>query len=73
MLKRACDAFERLYAESAKSVRVMAFGVHPYVSGAAHRIRYFEEMLDFFARQPGVSFWTGDQINDWFVAQRPSA
>jgi hypothetical protein len=50
----------------------MAFGVHPYVSGAAHRIRYFEEMLDFFARQPGVSFWTGDRIHDWFVAQHPS-
>lgn len=71
MLKRARDAFDRLYAESAHSVRVMAFGVHPYVSGAAHRIRYFEEMLDFFARQPGVSFWTGDQIHEWFVAQHP--
>jgi peptidoglycan/xylan/chitin deacetylase (PgdA/CDA1 family) len=72
MLRRARDAFDRLYAESEQSVRVMAFGVHPYVSGAAHRIRYFEEMLDFFARQPGVSFWTGDRIHDWFVAQHPS-
>ncbi len=73
MLTRARDAFERLYAESAESVRIMAFGVHPYVSGAAHRIRYFEEMLDFFAQQPGVSFWTGDQIHEWFAAQQPMA
>jgi len=73
MLTRARDAFERLYAESADSVRIMAFGVHPYVSGAAHRIRYFEEMLDFFAQKPGVSFWTGDQIHDWFVAQHSAA
>lgn len=73
LLRRARDAFDRLYAESESSVRVMAFGVHPYVSGAAHRIRYFEEMIDFFAQQPGVSFWTGNQIYEWFVAQNPIA
>lgn len=72
MLKRATDAFDRLYAESAESVRIMAFGVHPYVSGAAHRIRYFETMLDYFAKHEGVAFWTGDQIQDWFVAQEPA-
>ena len=49
MLRRAIDAFDCLYAESVESVRVMAFGVHPYVSGAAHRIRYFGQMMDYFA------------------------
>jgi allantoinase len=72
LLKRASDAFERLYDESAESVRIMAFGVHPYVSGAAHRIRYFEEMLDLFGSREGVVFWNGDQIHDWFVRQRPA-
>jgi len=71
MLRRAADAFERLYAEGEKSVRIMSFGVHPYVSGAAHRIHYFEEMLDLFAGREGVAFWNGDQICDWFVAQQP--
>ncbi|RAI43000.1 polysaccharide deacetylase family protein [Rhodoplanes roseus] len=71
MLKRAADAFDRLYAESAQSVRIMAFGVHPYVSGAAHRIRYFEEMLDLFRSRPGVAFWNGARIRDWFAAQQP--
>lgn len=71
MFRRARDAFDRLYAESEESVRVMAFGVHPYVSGAAHRIRYFEEMLDLFASRPGVAFWNGDSIHDWFKRQQP--
>ena len=69
LLKRAKDAFARLYTESECSVRVMAFGVHPHVSGAAHRIRYSEEMLDYFGQHQGVSFWTGDQIYEWFLAQ----
>jgi peptidoglycan/xylan/chitin deacetylase (PgdA/CDA1 family) len=73
MLRRAKDAFDRLYAESGDSVRVMAFGVHPYVSGAAHRIRYFEDMLDMFSQRDGVAFWNGDQICDWFTKQRPFA
>jgi allantoinase len=73
MLRRAIDAFDCLYAESAKSVRIMAFGVHPYVSGAAHRIRYFHQMLDHFAKHEGVAFWTGDRIHDWFVAENPNA
>ncbi len=71
MLIRVRDASARLLAESEGSVRVMAFGVHPYVSGAAHRIRYFEAMLDHLAQLPGVVFWQGDQIADWFRQQRP--
>jgi allantoinase len=35
MLRRSIDAFDRLYSESEESTRVMAFGVHPYVSGRA--------------------------------------
>ena len=69
LMRRAVDAFDRLYAESKASARVMAVGVHPYVSGAAHRIRYFEEMLAYFAKHDGVVFWTGEQILDWFKAE----
>ncbi len=71
MLKRTRDACERLMQESAQSARIMAFGVHPYVSGAAHRVKYFEQMLDHLCRQDGVAFWQGNSICDWFVAQRP--
>ena len=29
----------------------------------------FEEVLDVFGQHQGVSFWTGDQIYQWFLAQ----
>src|SRR4029077_17601883 len=50
LLTRSIDAFDRLYAESADSARVMAIGVHPYVTGAAHRIKYFEQLYDYINR-----------------------
>ncbi|HEX4329205.1 MAG TPA: polysaccharide deacetylase family protein [Burkholderiales bacterium] len=69
--KRAFDAFDTLYAESEKSVRVMAIGFHPYITGAAHRIKYLAPVFEYFARHPGVVFWNGQQICDWFVGQQP--
>jgi peptidoglycan/xylan/chitin deacetylase (PgdA/CDA1 family) len=71
MLDRVRDAAAVLHAESADSVRVMAFGVHPYVSGAAHRISYFERMLDHLMQFDGVAFWTGGEISDWFAGEVP--
>ena len=71
MLERTRDAFERLYQESAHSARVMAFGVHPYITGAAHRIRYFEEMLAFLKSHDDVVFWNGAQICEWFEQVQP--
>ena len=71
MLLRTQDIFERLYAESAHGARIMAFGVHPYISGATHRIRYFEMMLEFLAKQPGVMFWNGSEIANWFQKASP--
>ena len=70
---RAMDQFERLYAEGADSARVMAFGVHPYITGVPPRIKYFERLLDESASRPGVLFWTGDQILDWYKAERARA
>ena len=66
LLRRTIDAFDRLYEDSKTSARVMAFGVHPYISGVAHRIRYFEETLAYLKEHDGVLFWTGDKILDWF-------
>lgn len=67
-LKRGIRQFDRLYAESQKSARVMSISVHPYLSGVPHRIGYFEELLDHVASKPGVVFWTGEQILDWFTS-----
>ena len=56
MFKRVRDAFDQTYRESAKGARVLAFGVHPYISGAAHRIKYFDAML---AYKPPAGFTRG--------------
>src|SRR5215470_16348330 len=71
LMTRTVDAFDRLYQESAQSTRVLAIGVHPYVTGAAHRIKYFEELFDYINRHEGVVHWTGQQIHDWYAAQVP--
>jgi peptidoglycan/xylan/chitin deacetylase (PgdA/CDA1 family) len=71
LLKRTADAFDRLYEESAESTRVLAIGVHPYVTGAAHRIKYFEQLYDYINRHDGVVHWTGQQIHDWYAVQMP--
>jgi allantoinase len=66
MLKRVRDAFELLYRESAKGARILSFGVHPYISGAAHRLKYFDAMLAYLRKQKGVVFWQGEEIHDWY-------
>lgn len=68
---RAIDAFDTLYAESADSVRIMALAMHPYLSGAAHRIRYVRETFEHILAQPGVVCWDGEQILDWYLQQQP--
>ncbi len=73
MYQRTRDAFDQLYKESGKGARIMAFGVHPYISGAAHRIKYFDAMLRYMKKQPGVVFWNGEQIHDWYVSASQAA
>lgn len=67
---RGVAQFRRLYADAADSARVMAIAVHPYITGVPHRIIWFERLLDFLARQPGVVFWTGAEIVDWYRGAR---
>ena len=71
MLVRGIDQFERLWQESAEIPRVMAISVHPYVTGVAHRIGYFEKLLDHIQSRPGVVIQTGEQISNWYREQVP--
>ena len=64
---RALDQFEQIHADAAKSARVMALVLHPYIMGAPHRIRYFREVIEAIRGKPDVVFWTGEQIFDWYV------
>jgi allantoinase len=70
MLKRGKDHFDRLYQESAAITRVMCVSLHPYITGVPHRIKYLEQLLDYMQAQPGVLFWTGEQVLDWYKAAR---
>jgi peptidoglycan/xylan/chitin deacetylase (PgdA/CDA1 family) len=69
MFRRGADQFDRLYEESADITRVMAISVHPYISGAPHRIAYLERLYAHIAARPGVLMWTGERILDWFLTQ----
>ena len=67
-LRRGIDHFDRLYAEGGKSARVMAISIHPYITGAPHRIGYLEKLYAYLRQRPGVALWTGERILDWFNA-----
>ncbi|HEY3065101.1 MAG TPA: polysaccharide deacetylase family protein [Methylomirabilota bacterium] len=71
-VQRAKDQFDRLYLEGAKNPRVMALAVHPYISGAPHRIKYFEAVYDYMRKQKNVWFTTGEEIYEWYRASRDS-
>lgn len=69
-LKRCKDQFDRLYAEGAKNPRVMCLAVHPYNNGVPHRIKYFEAVYDYMRKQKGVWFTTGEEIYEWYRANK---
>jgi peptidoglycan/xylan/chitin deacetylase (PgdA/CDA1 family) len=68
-VRRVRDTVEVLHAEGEKSPRVMAIGLHPYLMGVPHRIGYLDRALAHLAAHPGVVFWRGAQILDWYLAQ----
>jgi allantoinase len=70
---RAIDQFEQLYADAAGAARIMAIVIHPYIMGAPHRLKYFRQVFETIRSKPGVLFWTGEQIFDWFVSVAPKA
>ena len=61
---------ETLYEEGKDNARIMAIAIHPYIHGVPHRIGHYRRMIETLASKPGVLFWTGDQIIDWYLAER---
>ena len=70
LLRRAIDAFDRLYAEGEQRAKVMAVAIHPYISGQPHRIKYLEAIYDYAAKFEGVLHWNGEQILEWYLGSR---
>jgi len=69
--QRAIDQFEQLYHDAADSARIMALVVHPYIMGAPHRLKYFRMVFERIRERSDVLFWTGEQILDWYLKERP--
>ncbi|MCP8882393.1 polysaccharide deacetylase family protein [Devosia sp. XJ19-1] len=69
--KRGVDQFDRLYLEGKEHPRVMAISIHPYLTGAPHRIKYLEMLYDYILSHEGVAMLTGSEILDWFKSQDP--
>jgi len=69
MYNRTIDQFEQLYKESETITRVMAISIHPYLTGAPHRIKYLEKIYEHIQTRSDVLIWTGEQILDWYQSQ----
>jgi peptidoglycan/xylan/chitin deacetylase (PgdA/CDA1 family) len=69
-LRRGTDTFDRLWLEGEKIPRVMAISVHPYITGAPHRIAYLEKLYEYILSREGAVMWTGEQILDWYLKQK---
>jgi peptidoglycan/xylan/chitin deacetylase (PgdA/CDA1 family) len=54
--------FDVLYAEGARSARVMAICLHPYLIGVPHRIGGLDEAVSYIAAHDRVWFATGSEI-----------
>ncbi len=67
--KRIVDTFDVLYEEGEKGGRVMGIALHPFLTGAPHRIRYLDRALAHIARHDKVWLATGSEIIDAFRAQ----
>ena len=66
VLAEMSPEFDRLYAEGATNPRVMALAVHPYISGAPHRIGYVEAAYDYIRQHDGIWMTTGEEICAWY-------
>lgn len=73
IFERTRDAFQTLYAEGAESARIMAVSTHPYITGAAHRAGYYDQLFSYLVGHDDVCFMTGSEILDWYRAASPAA
>jgi peptidoglycan/xylan/chitin deacetylase (PgdA/CDA1 family) len=61
------DQFDCLYEEGADSLRVMGFGVHPFLVGQPFRARAFNRALEHIAGHSDVWLTTPDEIAGWYL------
>jgi peptidoglycan/xylan/chitin deacetylase (PgdA/CDA1 family) len=59
--------FDQLYAEGAKTGRIMNVGLHPHVMGQAHRIGALREFVEHAAAHKNVWFPSREEMADWYL------
>ncbi|HEY4439811.1 MAG TPA: polysaccharide deacetylase family protein [Candidatus Elarobacter sp.] len=69
---RTVAAFDQLYAESKTSAKVLPLALHPYLTGAAHRIGVLDRILEYVLKRKRVTALTAAEITDWYVGQTPT-
>ena len=62
-----CDQFDVLYEDGAKTGRVMAICLHPFLIGHPYRSKYFAQALAHITSRQDVWVTTGGEIRDWYV------
>jgi peptidoglycan/xylan/chitin deacetylase (PgdA/CDA1 family) len=61
------DCFDRLYAEGAESGTVMCIPTHNYQVSCPHRLRAFEEALEYITGHSDVWITTGREIAEYYL------
>jgi allantoinase len=61
-----CDQFDGLYEDGAKTGRVMAIALHPFLIGHAHRAKYLAKALAHITSRKEVWVTTGSEIIDYY-------
>ena len=65
MMKRQ---FDQLYEEGAESGTIMCIGLHNYLTGQPHRIKYIREGLDYVLTHAGIWQATAGDIAEYYMA-----
>ena len=65
--------FDRLYAEGADNGVVMCIPLHAYQVGHPHRLKAFEEALEYITGHPDVWVTTGREIAEYYIDQHYDA
>jgi allantoinase len=66
--RRIRDAFDVLYSEGETNARVMCIALHPFLIGAAHRIKYLDQALSYIRSHDKVWLATGSEIIEAYRA-----
>ena len=66
------EELDVLYEEGATTGRIMNVGLHPHVSGRAHRIRALREFIEHAKSLPGVWWATREEIAAWYLENHES-